>query len=182
MYQTNDLDLAISYVNTGKKKEAREILRNILSIDNRNEKAWMIFAEAAEKRKDELECLKNVLNINPNNEVAKQKLFLLTTPVGEKDTQSQLQIKQRICPFCKEAVKNDAIVCSHCGRNISTINQRIANYFRAFIRNLVILIILMVILYIIGGPFMGLVFKTYWLLLGPIGVLILIVSALPFRR
>ena len=182
MYQPNDIELAANYVNTGKKKEAREILRNILSIDNRNERAWMIFADAAEKKEHEIKCLINVLKINPNNEEAKQRLFLLNNSITDNENQSQVINKRRICPYCKEVVKDDAIVCRYCGRNISTLNQRIKRFIKIFFRNLIILVILIIILYIIGGPIMGMVFQVYWLLFGPLGLLLLIVSALPYRR
>ena len=182
MYQPNDIELAANYVNTGKKKEAREILRNILSIDNRNERAWMIFADAAEKKEHEIKCLINVLKINPNNEEAKQRLFLLNNSITDNENQSQVINKRRICPYCKEVVKDDAIVCRYCGRNISTLNQRIKRFIKIFFRNLIILVILIIILYIIGGPIMGMVFQVYWLLFGPLGLLRLIVSALPYRR
>jgi hypothetical protein len=75
-----ELQRAREYVNKGKKVEAREILRTIIQTDKRNEQAWLLFSQVAEKQEHEILCLENVLKINPNNEQARKKLALLRPP------------------------------------------------------------------------------------------------------
>jgi tetratricopeptide (TPR) repeat protein len=186
MDQPTDIESANNLIQSGRKKEARELLRKILAIDNRNERAWMLFADASEKKEHEIECLKNVLKINPNNEDAKQKLFFRTTSVSQDNPPLQFSNELRRAPYCKENVKEDVIVCAHCGRDISTANYRMNRFIRVYIQNLIILTIIIIIVYVVGniltGGFMGLVFQAYWLLLGPLGLIALAIFALPRRR
>jgi len=75
-----ELSLASQYQQIGKNYEARTILRNILAVDRRNEQAWLLFSEVAEKPAHEIQCLQTVLKINPANAYAAQKLQQLRTP------------------------------------------------------------------------------------------------------
>jgi hypothetical protein len=61
----------------GNNRQAREIIRNILSIDRKNESAWLLFSRVAEKQSHEILCLNNVLKINPNNEYAINRLQII---------------------------------------------------------------------------------------------------------
>jgi tetratricopeptide (TPR) repeat protein len=177
----SDFSKAEEYAKLGRKKDARAILRQILSINNRDEKAWILFADVAEKKEDEINCLNNVLRINPNNDDAKQRLFFLTNQVEKSQSSSNLTFDSRICPFCKEKVNNNATACSHCGRDISTIDQKLRRFISAYIRNLIIVGIGILLLYFLFPQIMGMMFQVYWYILGPVGLLALAVFALPKR-
>jgi|GEM_PF-3808554 len=58
----------------GNKYKARSILREIVKVQPRNEAAWLLFADIAEKPEHTIQCLKQVLKFNPNNEIAREKL------------------------------------------------------------------------------------------------------------
>jgi hypothetical protein len=75
-----ELQQAREYVVKGKKLEARNLLRRIIQTDNRNEQAWLLFSQVAEKQEHEIQCLEIVLKINPNNEQARKRLSLLRPP------------------------------------------------------------------------------------------------------
>jgi hypothetical protein len=64
----------MQYQQRGDKYNARDVLRKILSKDNHNEQAWLLFSEVAEKPEHEIQCLNNVLHINPENLQAKLRL------------------------------------------------------------------------------------------------------------
>jgi hypothetical protein len=86
--------VALNHIRQGNKPMAREVLRKILELDNRNERAWLLFSEVAEKPEHRRQCLEMVLEINPNNEVAKETLQS-TKPVNHHKKGSYL-----ICPMC----------------------------------------------------------------------------------
>jgi tetratricopeptide (TPR) repeat protein len=83
----SELEKVRYYINSGKYREARNILRNIIINDRQNEIAWMLFSYTAENNKHRLQCLENVLKINPNNQDAiQQKLKVLEEIINEKDS------------------------------------------------------------------------------------------------
>ena len=86
-----ELQRAREYANKGKKFETREILRKIIQNDKRNEQAWLLFSQVAEKQEHEIQCLENVMKINPSNEQARLRLSLLRTPpiLDEKNIPSK---------------------------------------------------------------------------------------------
>jgi hypothetical protein len=85
--------VALNYIRQGDKLRAREVLRKILELDNRNERAWLLFSEVAEKPEHRRQCLETVLKINPTNEDAKQALH----SIPEKDHKKGAYL---ICPMC----------------------------------------------------------------------------------
>ncbi len=64
----------------GDKQTAREKLREVVALDQYNEKGWFWLASVAETLEERRTCLGNVLVINPNNEKAKQLLEQLSNP------------------------------------------------------------------------------------------------------
>jgi tetratricopeptide (TPR) repeat protein len=70
---------AVSAAKNGDKYRARQILRELIKSDPKNENAWLLFAEVAEKRDDSIRCLKQVVKINPNNDIAREKLLRYST-------------------------------------------------------------------------------------------------------
>lgn len=66
---------AVRAAKAGNKYRARQLLRELIKSDPKNENAWLLFAEVAQKRNDSIKCLKQVININPNNDIAREKLL-----------------------------------------------------------------------------------------------------------
>jgi len=55
-------------------------------------------------------------------------------------------------------------------------------FLRKLVINLILIVVLFLVVYIIYPDIMGQVFQTYWMLFGPIGLLLLVVTALPRSR
>jgi len=88
-----EIDIATQFANQGNNRKAREILRNVLAIDNKNESAWLLFSKVAEKQSHEILCINNVLKINPNNEYAINRLRNIeNTKISNKNTNNLLNV------------------------------------------------------------------------------------------
>lgn len=61
----------------GDKVQARALLKAVIQQEPRNEAAWLLFAEVAEKDEHAIFCLLKVLELNPSNESAKSVLNAL---------------------------------------------------------------------------------------------------------
>ncbi|MCS6872274.1 MAG: hypothetical protein NZ571_12555 [Anaerolineae bacterium] len=64
----------IAAARAGDRATARAKLREVVALDQRNEKGWFWLASVAETLEERRTCLGNVVIINPNNEKAKQML------------------------------------------------------------------------------------------------------------
>ena len=73
---------ATTYLEAGQKKEARQVLREALSLDRKNLKTWELLWQAAYNEEEELRCVKRILAIKPNHKEAKQRLALLQSTTG----------------------------------------------------------------------------------------------------
>jgi hypothetical protein len=74
----NDLlEQGIRAVMQGCKKEARQILEQLTSVDKRNEQAWLWLSGAVDTDQERRRCLEKVLKINPCNERAEMGLAQL---------------------------------------------------------------------------------------------------------
>jgi hypothetical protein len=55
-------------------------------------------------------------------------------------------------------------------------------FLKYFFRNLALLAVLVLVIYLIEPEMVGGAFQNYWQILGPVGLLIIIVAAIPKRR
>jgi tellurium resistance protein TerD len=95
------LSMAVQYKQQGNKSAARNVLRKILSEDNYNEQAWLLFSEVAEKPEHESQCLKNVYKINPHNSQAIQRLneiYRNENPINRKNHEDSIDASGDIHP------------------------------------------------------------------------------------
>jgi hypothetical protein len=74
---------------SGRKAEARDVLRWVIRQDYGNEKAWLWLSDAVETDNEREDCLQHVLSINPGNTIARKGLDLLNqrkSPIGTGTT------------------------------------------------------------------------------------------------
>src|SRR5262245_16540067 len=69
----------IDAAKSGKQEIARSKFREVVAIEQNNEKGWFWLASVAETDDEKIFCLGNVTVINPDNERAKQMLEALLT-------------------------------------------------------------------------------------------------------
>jgi len=67
------LDEAVEFLKAGRKKEAREILKEILHSDRNNLRAWELLWKASYNVDEELICLKHILAIDPKHSSARKR-------------------------------------------------------------------------------------------------------------
>lgn len=80
----------IAAARAGDRATARAKLREVVALDQHNEKGWFWLASVAETLEERRICLGNVVVINPNNEKAKQMLeqisySTISSPFSESD-------------------------------------------------------------------------------------------------
>jgi len=68
---------AAEFLKAGQKKEARRILREVLSTDRNNLPAWELLWRAAYNTREELICLNHILAIDPNHTSAKRRYAMI---------------------------------------------------------------------------------------------------------
>ena len=71
------IDKAFELMRSGKRTEARLMLRECLASDPENETLWLALANISDSQREKITCLKQVLRINPNNEMAQKGLCQL---------------------------------------------------------------------------------------------------------
>ena len=79
---------AAEYLNAGRKKEARVVLRQALDLDRNNLTTWELLWRAAYNVDEELAGLKNILRIDPRHAAARKRLAELQ-PAGVQKSDSQ---------------------------------------------------------------------------------------------
>ena len=82
MPDTSDLlQQGIALARAGQREQARNILMQVVELDEQNESAWLWLSGVVDSDDDKAVALENVLALNPNNEWAKRGLKLLGRPV-----------------------------------------------------------------------------------------------------
>lgn len=103
------LQQGIAAIQAGRKEEARQILMQVVELDERNEQGWLWLSGVVESSEDRRVCLENVLAINPNNAHAQAGLEWLDqnapVPTAGQDR----------CPRCKVEVSPSEPACTNCG-------------------------------------------------------------------
>ena len=68
------LGKAGEYLKAGRKKDARQLLRELLIEDAHNLSAWELLFEATYDAEEQIYCLNHILNLSPNHPWARKKL------------------------------------------------------------------------------------------------------------
>jgi len=71
------LTAGIAAVNEQRLEEARELLCQVIDLDERNEMAWLWLSGVVDSLDDREVCLENVLSLEPDNAMAHKGLELL---------------------------------------------------------------------------------------------------------
>ncbi len=71
------LDEAINVIRMGDRERGRELLEEILEVDEGNEEVWLWLSSVVDTDEDREICLENVLALNPDNIVAQKGLEAL---------------------------------------------------------------------------------------------------------
>ena len=71
------LSAGVDAVKEQRLEEARELLYQVIDLDERNEKAWLWLGGVVEGIDERIICLENVVAINPHHELASQGLRYL---------------------------------------------------------------------------------------------------------
>jgi hypothetical protein len=81
---------ASDFLKAGKKKEARQLLREVLSRDGNNLPAWELLRQAVYNPQEEIICLERILLINPGHTMARNRLAVLkNTGPGTQNLESE---------------------------------------------------------------------------------------------
>jgi Tol biopolymer transport system component len=79
----------------GDKATARQLLEQVVDLDEKNEKGWFWLASVVDTDEERRVCLKNVLHVNPNNERAKAALEKLEARIARN---TELGSKSEVAP------------------------------------------------------------------------------------
>ncbi len=123
-----------SAAETGPPKNEDDFLRTLDAIDQTIEEPEVGFNEDGDDEEDkdeqEVEALSQPQSIPPAPEAPEPGDRTVPDPVreqqpapalaGEQVTLEQPDVRYRLCPYCAEEVKTQALVCRHCSRNIGS--------------------------------------------------------------
>lgn len=73
----SSLEEAIQHIRMGNRDEGRQILEELLEVDETNEEVWLWLTSVVDTEEDREICLENVLALNPDNMVARRGLDAL---------------------------------------------------------------------------------------------------------
>ncbi|MCP5095732.1 MAG: hypothetical protein GY943_09285 [Chloroflexi bacterium] len=90
----NWLNAGIAALKAGNREDARKLLMQVLDVDNRHEKAWLLLSGAVTSKHERQICLENVLAINPANQIARKGLIKLGVDpeLKQKGSESALDL------------------------------------------------------------------------------------------
>lgn len=100
----NLLKSAVEYSRSGQSEKAFRITRQVVTMDPRNEQAWMLLAYLAPSTEERRAMLWKVLTINPQHSKAKEEFLKLVTPAA-------IQRAARKGVFISYAHSDEMFVC-----------------------------------------------------------------------
>lgn len=105
---------ALQLIRAGRNIAARNVLRDILAQEPRNEEAHIWAAVVSETHEEAIALLEHVLTINPANALARKSLAAYKPNVEEDLAQEALGPH---CPVCDapQPTSAESTICAHCG-------------------------------------------------------------------
>lgn len=108
MSEVQLLQKARAAIQAGQKVESERLLRQVISINSRNEVAWLWLSAVVSDPTQESECLERVLEINPNNEVAQKHWLRLQARIIPPETVRAAPLPSSISPAVPPAPASNA--------------------------------------------------------------------------
>lgn len=124
--ETRLLAEGMAAAKAGDRLRARELLTQVITLNTRNEVAWLWMSSVLETPAQRRDCLVRVLLINPSNEVAQRGIATLdaqsaaggVTPTPPAKSAAASSTFHVACPFCQTQVDGTRLDCSACGENL----------------------------------------------------------------
>ena len=124
--ETRLLAEGMAAAKAGDRARARELLTQVITINTRNELAWLWMSGILETPAQRRDCLVRVLIINPSNEVAQRGLAALDLQTAssiaaipfDAPPLSPASVMEITCPFCQAQTNGALLDCSVCSENI----------------------------------------------------------------
>ncbi|MEX1071851.1 MAG: tetratricopeptide repeat protein [Anaerolineales bacterium] len=88
------LQEAVEAGQSGELARARQLLLELLRLDNREPLYWLLMSTAVESRDERIYCLQNVLFLDPENSAAKHDLELLGAEIPQPDAPALIPEEQ----------------------------------------------------------------------------------------
>ncbi len=84
----NMMQIGIDAARRGNKESAKGIFNQVLTMDRRNERAWLWLAAVEDDQTERRRILQTVLSINPNNKKAKELIAAMDRAIERSEQAS----------------------------------------------------------------------------------------------
>lgn len=133
------VDQGIKALRVGQREKARQLLTEVVTADEGNEKAWLWLSSAVDTDQERQLCLENVLTINPHNEAALQGIAKLQRQKALSPYVQPIEIvyqqysqiddiwareNAEMCPYCAAELQRTDTRCQQCKQKL------VAKYYR----------------------------------------------------
>ncbi|MCB0036901.1 MAG: hypothetical protein KDE51_22875 [Anaerolineales bacterium] len=132
------VEQGIQALRAGEREKGRQLLTEVITADDQNEKAWLWLSSAVDSDEERKLCLENVLTINPQNHAAQKSLAKLQQKVTSQEplpTVQKIDIVYQdyskiddiwaraealqLCPYCAAELKAEQKRCHQCKQNLT---------------------------------------------------------------
>lgn len=132
------IEQGIQALRAGEREKGRQLLTEVVTADDQNEKAWLWLSNAVDSDEERQLCLENALTINPQNQAAQKSLAKLNQKapppevipaVEQMDIVYQDYSKiddiwaraedLQLCPYCAAELQSEQTRCHHCKQNLT---------------------------------------------------------------
>lgn len=128
------VDQGIKALRAGQREKARQLLTEVVTADEDNEKAWLWLSSAVDTDQERQLCLENVLTINPHNQAALQGIAKLQSPKAPSPPAQPIEIiyqqysqiddiwakeNAELCPYCAAELQRTDTRCQQCKQKLA---------------------------------------------------------------